>query len=144
MNDYPDQKARLLADPSLINPAIEEFLRFRSPNQLGNRETTAEVEIGGLSIPAGTNLHLFMGAANRDPAVFDDPGTLDIGRKPNKHLAFAGGPHICVGLTLARMEGRIAVGRFLQRFPDFRLSEGRVPGGRMRFRGYAALPAHLG
>jgi len=85
MNDYPDQRARLLADPGLINPAIEEFLRFRSPNQLGNRETTDKVEIGGLSIPAGTNLHLFMGAANRDPAVFDQPGTLDITRKPNKH-----------------------------------------------------------
>jgi len=143
MNDYPQEKARLLADPDLINPAVEEFLRFRSPNQLGNRETTAEVEIGGMKIAPGTNLHLFMGAANRDPAVFDDPGRLDITRKPNKHLAFAGGAHICVGLTLARMEGRIAIGRFLARFPDFRLLEGRVPGGRMRFRGYAALPARL-
>jgi cytochrome P450 len=144
MNDYPDQKARLLADPSLINSAVEEFLRFRSPNQLGNRETTVEVEIGGLTIPAGTNLHLIMGAANRDPAVFDDPTKLDITRKPNRHVAFAGGPHICVGLTLARMEGRIAIGRFLQRFPDFRLLDGRVSGGRMRFRGYASLPTELG
>ncbi len=144
LNDHPDQKARLLADPTLITPAIEEFLRFRSPNQLGNRETTAQVDIGGLAIAPGTNLHLCIGAANRDPAVFDDPARLDIGRKPNRHLAFAAGPHVCVGLTLARMEGRIAISRFLDRFPGFALRDGRVRGGRLRFRGYAALPADLG
>ncbi|MFD2854658.1 cytochrome P450 [Seohaeicola zhoushanensis] len=144
LNDWPDQRARLRADPALITPAVEEFLRFRSPNQLGNRETTAEIEIDGMTIPKGTNLHLCIGAANRDPAVFADPARLDIARKPNRHLAFAGGPHVCVGLTLARMEGRIAIARFLDRFPEFRLAEGRVNGRRMRFRGYASLPAELG
>ena len=84
-----------------------------------------------------------MGAANRDPAVFDDPVQFDISRKPNWHLSFAGGPHICVGLTLARLEGRIALSRFLARFPEFRLLDGRVRGGRIRFRGYAELPARL-
>lgn len=143
LNDHPDQKKRLLDDPDLITPAVEEFLRYSSPNQLGNRETTAEIEIDGLSIPAGTNLHLCIGAANRDPAQFDNPDHLDITRKPNRHLAFAGGPHVCVGLTLARMEGRIAIGRFLERFPSFKVTEGRVLGGRMRFRGYAELPAKL-
>ena len=143
LNDYPGQRELLQENPGLIASAVEEFLRFRSPNQLGNRETTAEVEIGGLSVPPGTNLHLCIGAANRDPAVFDDPTQLDIRRKPNKHLAFAGGPHVCVGLTLARMEGRIAVSRLLDRFPGYRLTGGRVPGGRMRFRGYASLPAEL-
>ena len=144
LNDHPDQKALLLENPDLINPAIEEVLRYLSPNQLGNRETSAEVEIGGRTIPEGTNLHLCIGAANRDPAQFPDPDRFDITRKPNRHLAFAGGPHVCVGLTLARMEGRIAIGRFLERFPDYRVTEGRVPGGRMRFRGYSALPAMLG
>lgn len=144
LNDWPDQRARLRADPALIAPAVEEFLRFRSPNQLGNRETTAEIEIDGMTIPKGTNLHLCIGAANRDPAVFADPARLDIALKPNRHLAFAGGPHVCVGLTLARMEGRIAIARFLDRFPQFRLAKGRVNGGRMRFRGYASLPADLG
>jgi cytochrome P450 len=143
LHDHPDQKQRLLEDPALINPAIEEMLRFRSPNQLGNRETTAEVEIGGLTIPAGTNLHLCIGAANRDPAVFDHPERFDIARKPNRHLAFAGGPHVCVGLTLARLEGRIAIQALLDRFPDYQILPGRVNGGRMRFRGYAALPARL-
>lgn len=144
LNDHPDQRQRLLNDPTLLKPAVEEILRFRSPNQLGNRETTAEVELDGRVIPAGTNLQLCIGAANRDPAVFDDPTQFDIARKPNRHLAFAGGPHVCVGLTLARMEGQIALGRLLDRFPDYQLLPGRVPGGRIRFRGYAALPARMG
>ena len=144
LNDHPQQKARLLADPDLIAPAVEEVLRFRSPNQLGNRETTAAIEIDGMHIAKGTNLHLCIGAANRDPQIFAAPQSFDIGRKPNRHLAFAGGPHVCVGLTLARMEGRIAIGKFLSRFPDFAVSEGRKPGGRMRFRGYAEVPARLG
>lgn len=144
LGDHPQEKARLQDDPALIAPAIEEFLRYASPNQLGNRETTAAIEIDGLSVPKGTNLHLVIGAANRDPAVFDDPQRFDITRKPNRHLAFAGGPHVCVGLTLARLEGRIAIGRLLNRFPNYRIADGREPGGRMRFRGYAKLPAVMG
>lgn len=143
LHDHPVQKARLLADPALIKPAVEEVLRFRSPNQLGNRETTAEVEIGGCRIAKGTNLHLIMAAANRDPEVFDNSKVFDISRHPNRHLAFAGGPHVCVGLTLARLEGKIAIERLLQRFPDYRILPGRVPGGRLRFRGYANLAATL-
>ena len=143
LHDHPEQRARLLGDPGLIAQAIEEVLRVRSPNQMGNRETTAEVEIGGARITAGTNLHLCIGAANRDPEVFEAPERFDISRSPNRHLAFAGGPHVCVGLTLARMEGRIAISRFLDRFPAYRIRNGRVPGGRIRFRGYAALPADL-
>jgi cytochrome P450 len=143
LNDHPDQKRRLLEDPSLINSAIEEMLRFRSPNQLGNRETTGEVSIGDLTVPKGTNLHLCIGAANRDPEVFEEPQLFDIARKPNRHLAFAGGPHVCVGLTLARLEGRIAIQALLDRFPNYKITEGRVNGGRMRFRGYASLPAQL-
>ncbi len=143
LHDHPEQRARLLGDPGLIAPAVEEVLRVRSPNQMGNRETTAEVEIGGVRIAAGTNLHLCIGAANRDPEVFEAPERFDISRSPNRHLAFAGGPHVCVGLTLARMEGRIAISRFLDRFPAYRIRDGRVPGGRIRFRGYAALPAEL-
>lgn len=143
LDDYPRARADLISDPSLISSAVEEFLRFRSPNQLGNRETTQEVEIGGMRIAPGTNLHLVIGAANRDPAVFEAPADLNIRRRPNRHLAFAGGPHVCVGLTLARLEGRIAIGRFLERYPDYRISDGRVGGGRLRFRGYAHLPTKL-
>ncbi len=114
-----------------------------SPNQCGNRQATSEVTLGTHNIPAGTNLHLCIGAASRDPEVFDDPTQFDITRQPNRHLAFAGGPHVCVGLTLARMEGRIAIQRFLTRYPNYKISSNRKSGGRIRFHGYASLPTTL-
>lgn len=140
--DHPEQRDLLVQNPDLIDRAVEEILRFRSPNQFGNRQTTVEVSLGGYAIPPGTNLHLCIGAANRDPQAFDAPTRFDISRHPNRHLAFAGGPHVCVGLTLARMEGRIALQRFLNRFPDYAITA-RTHGGRIRFRGYAALCAEL-
>lgn len=138
--DHPDQRVALLAEPGLIDTTVEEVLRLRSPNQFGNRETAEAVVLGGQPIAKGTNLHLCIGAANRDPEVFDDPERFDIARAPNRHLAFASGPHVCVGLTLARMEGRIALSRFLARYPDYEILS-RTHGGRTRFRGYASLTA---
>ena len=143
LHDHPIEKAKLIADPSLINTTIEEVLRMASPNQFGNRQTTSEVTLSTHKIPAGTNLHLCIGAANRDPEVFDNPTKFDIIRQPNRHLAFAGGPHVCVGLTLARMEGRIAMQHFLTRYPDYQISENRKSGDRIRFHGYASLPTTL-
>lgn len=143
LDAWPDERRRLIADPSLVTTAVDEFLRFESPNQLGNRMSTEPVEFHGEAIPAGTPIHLCIGAANRDPRQFPDPDRLDIARKPNKHHAFAGGPHLCVGFSLARMEGRIAVTRFLERFPDYQLTGNAVRNGRVRFRGYASLPARL-
>lgn len=140
---HPEARADLLAEPGIIPTAVDEFLRFESPNQLGNRLTTVEVEFDGVRVPKGTDIHLVIGAANRDPARFDDPDHLHLDRRPNKHLAFAGGAHTCVGLSLARMEGRIAVGRFLARYPRYHLTEGAQRGGRLRFRGWAKLPARL-
>lgn len=142
LHDHAQEQARLRADPALINSCVEEVLRIASPNQFGNREAARDTEIDGVAIPRGTNLHLCIGAANRDPAVFDSPAKFDITRKPNRHLAFAGGPHICVGLTLARLEGRVALARFLNRFPSYRVTS-REQGGRIRFRGFAALGADV-
>ncbi|MCV3270442.1 cytochrome P450 [Roseobacter sinensis] len=142
LSDHPDQRQRLLQDPDLMEKAIEEVLRFRAPNQFGNRETAADVTVGDHRIPKGTNLHLCIGAANRDPEVFERPEVFDITRHPNRHLAFAAGPHVCVGLTLARMEGRIALARFLESYPHYRITARRA-GGRIRFRGYAALHAEI-
>ncbi|MEM8739848.1 MAG: cytochrome P450 [Pseudomonadota bacterium] len=141
--EWPDQRARLLAEPELIATAVDEVLRFESPNQLGNRLTTETVVFHGVEVPPGTDIHLVIGAANRDPARFENPDRLDLARRPNKHLAFAGGAHTCVGLSLARMEGRVAILRFLQRFPAYRLLPGATRGGRLRFRGWATLPAQL-
>ena len=143
LHDHPAEKQRLLNDLSLVDAAVEEVLRLRSPNQFGNRETTERVTLGGHAIPAGVNLHLCIGAANRDPDVFDAPGEFDITRRPNRHLAFAGGPHVCVGLTLARMEGRIAVDRFLNYYEKYEISDAVIKGGRIRFHGYTKLPAQL-
>ena len=141
--EYPAERARLQADSSLINAAVEEFLRFESSNQLGNRRAVEDVEIGGVAMPAGTFITLCIGAANRDPAEFPDPDRLDIARTPNRHLAFGAGIHACAGMTLARMEGRIAIGRLLQRFPELRPNGAPVRGGRARFRGYLSYPLSL-
>jgi cytochrome P450 len=141
--DHPDQKARLLHDPALIGTAVEEFLRYESSNQLGNRRVAIDTEVGGIEAPAGTLITLCIGAANRDPAQFKNPEALDIGRRPNRHLAFGAGAHVCAGLALARLEGRIAIGRFLARFPRYRLAAPPTRGGRARFRGYLALPVTL-
>lgn len=143
LHGRPDQRAALLADTKLVPSAIEEVLRYQSSNQLGNRLTTAEADFHGETIAAGTRVHLCIGAANRDPRRFPDPDRFDIARRPNKHLAFAGGAHTCVGFSLARMEGRVAVARFLERFPHYDLKPGAQRGGRVRFRGFAALPARV-
>ena len=138
-----DARAHLLTKPKLIDTAVDEFLRLESPNQFGNRLTTEAVELSGVRIPAGTDLHLCIGAANRDPRAFDDPDMLMLDRRSNRHLAFAGGPHTCVGLSLARMEGRIAVNRLIQRYPDYGISSDAERSRRIRFRGFARLPASL-
>jgi cytochrome P450 len=141
---WPEEKARLVASPELIRSSVEEFLRFESPNQLGNRLTTQDVQIEGVKIAAGTYLTVGIGAANRDPAEFADPDRLDVARERNRHLAFGSGPHVCIGLNVARLEARIAVGRFLARFPEYRLAGEPVRGGRARFRGFLSIPATLG
>jgi cytochrome P450 len=141
--EWPEQRVRLLREPESIASAVEEFLRFESSNQLGNRRTTRELTIGGEVLAAGTSITLAIGAANRDPERFARPDALDLARTPNRHLAFAAGPHQCVGMNVARLEGRIAVGRFLARFPRFALTDAPTRGGRARFRGFSAIPARL-
>ena len=141
--EYPEERAKLQADPSLIDSAVEEFLRFESSNQLGNRRAAEDVEIGGVAMQAGTFITLCIGAANRDPAEFPDPDRLDIARSLNRHLAFGAGIHACAGMTLARMEGRIAIDRLMKRYPVFQSDGDPVRGGRARFRGYLSYPLAL-
>jgi len=144
LSQNPVQKKRLIEHPDLIKPAVEEILRFESSNQLGNRMTTDRVELGGVTLAAGTPVTLCIGAANRDPRQFPDPETLDIGRTPNRHLAFATGAHQCAGMALARLEGAIAISRFLARFPGYALDGEPVRGGRVRFRGFLSVPCVVG
>lgn len=130
----------MAAQETLLTLAVDEFLRFESSNQLGNRRAVKATRIGDVDLPAGTLVTLGIGAANRDPAVFDHPDELRLDRANNKHLAFGFGIHQCAGLSLARLEGRIAIGRFLQRFPAYRLTEAPQRGGRARFRGFLRAP----
>jgi cytochrome P450 len=140
---HSSERERLVADPALIKTAVEEFLRFESPNQLGNRITTEPVSLGGHEVAPGTQITLCIGAANRDPAVFEAPNELDIARAPNRHLAFGSGIHQCAGVGVARLEAAVAIGRFVERFPDYVLSAAPTRGGRARFRGFLRVPCRL-
>lgn len=131
------------AQETLLTRAVDEVLRMESSNQLGNRRALRPVRVGGIDLPEGSLVTLCIGAANRDPAVFSQPGVPDLERDPNRHLAFGLGIHQCAGLHLARLEGRIALGRFLARFPGYRLSAPPVRGGRARFRGFLSAPVLL-
>ncbi|MBB5424604.1 hypothetical protein HDG40_002749 [Paraburkholderia sp. JPY158] len=143
LSQWPDERAALLREPELIGTAVEECLRFESSNQLGNRMTTVDTEIGGVAVACGTPVTLCIGAANRDPEQFAEPDRFDIRRDPNRHLAFGFGIHQCAGLSLARLEARIAIGRFVQRFPAYRVDGEPTRGGRVRFRGFASVPLLL-
>ncbi len=144
LSGNPTQKQRLIENPAVIKTGIEEILRFESSNQLGNRMTTEPVELSGIKLAAGTPVTLCIGAANRDPAQFADPEDLDVARAPNRHLAFGTGAHQCAGMALARLEGAIAISRFLARFPGYALSAAPVRGGRVRFRGFLSVPCVVG
>jgi len=140
---HRDQWQRLVAEPALIGNAVEELLRFESPIQLNNRLATAPVPVSDRVIPAGTFITLAMGAANRDPAEFAHPHRLDIARTPNHHLAFGQGAHACSGMNVARMEGRIAIGALVRRFPQMAIAGAPVRDRRVRFRGFRSVPVRV-
>jgi cytochrome P450 len=150
LQEWPEHRMRLLSDlqqapdeaaeEQILGLAVDEFLRFESSNQLGNRRALQATQVNGVDLPAGALVTLCIGAANRDPAVYENPEQLDLRRTGNKHLAFGFGVHQCAGLSLARLEGRIAIGRFLQRFPEYRLKTDPERGGRARFRGFLSAP----
>jgi hypothetical protein len=139
----PDAARDLRENPHLIDTAVEEFLRMESSNQLGNRRAVRDTCLGGISLPTGTYVHIGIGAANRDPAQFPNPDRLDIRRQPNRHLAFATGIHACAGMSLARMEAKVAIGRMLARFGSIERDGGFVRGGRARFRGFLHYPIRV-
>jgi cytochrome P450 len=129
---HPEELAKLKADPSLIKPAVEEFLRFDGPVETSTSRFAAEdLEFQGQLIPKGEEVLVVIAAADHDPAHFKDPARLDISREDNKHLGFGLGIHYCVGAPLARMEGQIGIGTLFRRLPDLRLA---VPPEALRFR----------
>lgn len=137
------QWERLLAEPALLGTAVEELLRFESPLQLNNRRLLTPLDVGGRTLPAGSLVTLAVGAANRDPAEFAQPDQLDLGRKPNNHLAFGQGAHACSGMNVARLEARIALAGLLRRYPRLSLAGAPERDPRVRFRGFRHVPLRL-
>jgi cytochrome P450 len=119
---HPDQLALVLADPALIPAAVEESLRLEPAAAAVDRYATADAPMGGVLVRAGDQVTVSITAANRDPATFSDPDRFDI-RRPNagRHLAFAHGPHFCIGAHLARLEAQVATHTMLERLPGLRL-----------------------
>jgi len=138
---HPVSLERLRATPDLVASAVEECLRCESPNQLGNRLVLQRICVREVTFEPGTYLTLCIGAANRDSEEFANADVFDIGRRPNRHLAFAAGGHACAGMSVARLEAQVAISGLIRRFPGMQLIGSAVRGGRARFRGFRSLPA---
>ncbi|MFB4319874.1 cytochrome P450 [Actinomadura sp. 21ATH] len=144
----PRQLALLRERPELLPAAIEELLRYDGPvDRASQRVALEDMEIAGTPIPKGAWVHVSLGAAGRDPAAHPAPDELDLTRAPNRHVAFGHGPHFCLGAPLARLEGQVAIGSLLERFPDLALA---VPAAELRHhragsivRGLVALPVRV-
>jgi hypothetical protein len=141
LNDYPDARRRLVADPALIAAAIEESLRFNTSAQRFKRTATRDVALHGETIRAGDKVALAFGSANRDERKFPDPDTFDIDRRPLGHLGFGSGKHFCLGAQMARLVTEIAMRRFLERVPDYHLTVDTLAwNSSSNFRSPLALP----
>ncbi|HLM96804.1 MAG TPA: cytochrome P450 [Acidimicrobiales bacterium] len=145
--EHPEEAERLRAEPALMPTAVEELLRYTTPVPCGAARTLLEdVEVEGTTMPKGSKVLGMIISANRDELVFDRPDDLDLGREPNRHLTFAFGKHFCLGNQLARLEGQIAIGELVRRFPGMHLA---VPRKDLRYkpvqslRGFRSLPLRL-
>lgn len=138
---HPDQAEKLRQDPTLIESAVEECLRYDSPVQMTGREVKEAMELGGRRLQAGERVFTLLGSANRDPAQFPDAECFDITRKENRHLAFGHGIHFCLGASLARLEGHLAIGTLVRRLPGLTLATDTVQWrDAFTLRGLQALP----
>jgi hypothetical protein len=137
---HPSELERLREEPGLAADAVEELLRFDSPVQVTMRIPTEDVDLHGCRLAKGQAVVTVLGSANRDPEVFADPERLDLARRDNRHLSFGHGIHFCLGAQLARLEGRVAIGELVRRFPDLRLAGPEPRWRRLTFlRGVGAL-----
>lgn len=148
---HPEEMHRLREDclsenPALIQPAVEELLRYESPSQHTARLAPADTVLGGKEIKKRQAVIAVMAAGNRDPERFPDPDTLNLGRQDNRHLAFGWAAHFCFGAPLARMEGQIAFATLLRRLPELKLEAGTALGWRenLGLRGLKQLPVRFG
>ena len=137
----PEQLRRLRDDPGLIPAAVEELMRFDSPVQTDFRRVLADCEVNGFPVRKRDNIVVLLGAANRDPEMFENPDRLDVGRDQRSHLSFGRGIHHCLGAPLARLEGRIVLEMLLERFSEIGLLTDRPRFHRtIVLRGLESLP----
>ncbi|MDU0812647.1 cytochrome P450 [Bacillus siamensis] len=142
---HPEQLSALRENHSLIETAVEECLRYDSPTQLTARTASEDCKINGKIIKKGEQVYILLGAANRDPSIFNQPHKMDIERKPNPHLAFGKNAHFCVGSRLARIEAQIAILALLERMPKLRLAAPRLEYRKLiGFRSLTELPVVIG
>lgn len=137
---HPGELARLRADPALVRPAVDEFLRYDAPIQGVARIVREPVQVGDRTVRPGRVLVLLLGSANRDERVFHRPDELDVGRSPNRHVSFGGGIHYCMGATLSRLEAHAAFARLLARCSRLEPAGAPVRETTTSFRAYASLP----
>ncbi|MCY4302730.1 MAG: cytochrome P450 [Aestuariivita sp.] len=140
---HPTEIKRLNEEPSLIESMVEEVLRYHAPIQINNRLSTCDTKIGRTNIPAGMIVHLIVASANRDPKQFLNPSRFDISRRPNRHLSFGLGIHICAGNALARLEAEITFQKIFSRFPGLQLISPATIAPRVRFREVTELCVSL-
>ncbi|GAB3236537.1 cytochrome P450 [Mycolicibacterium hippocampi] len=145
LSEHPAQRARLVADRTLLPGAIEEMLRFEPPALQAARYVTRDVQLHGTTVPEGSSILTLIGAANRDERRFgDDADTFDITRSPRQHLSFGIGAHYCLGNALARIEGRIALDEIMNRFPDWEVDlDSAVFSSSSTVRGWDSMPARV-
>lgn len=144
LDAHPDQRDIVLSDPARWGNAVEEVLRFDSPVQINVRQAYQDVTITGVPLKAGQVVLNFLGGANRDPAVFDEPQIFDVTRaNADQHVSFSAGIHYCLGASLARMEARIALETLYSRFPDLHVDGTPERRPTVVLRGYDRLPVAL-
>lgn len=124
--ENPEERAKLVADPSLIPNAVEEVLRYEAPSPVNGRWVTADTEFNGQVIPRNSKVLMLNGSANRDERHFRDPDNFDVTRKIDRHMSFGYGAHFCVGAGLARMEAHVALREFLKRYPSWVVDRSRA------------------
>jgi cytochrome P450 len=141
---FPDQRAKLVHDPSLVPNAVEELLRFEAPSPVQGRYTEKPATFHGIEIPAGSKVLLVTGAAGRDEREYTDPDTFDVQRPMTRHVSFGNGAHFCLGAALARVEGKIGIAETLRRFPTWEVDDDKIEFVHTNsVRGPASLPITL-
>lgn len=145
LGDHPDQRRQVVEDRSLLASTVEETLRFESPAPHVARYVVRDVDFYGTTVPAGSAMLLLVGSANRDERRYTDPDRFDIQRRDSPHISFGYGLHYCLGASLARLEGRVALDEVLKRFPDWEVDYDNIKlGSTSTVRGWDALPVHVG